>query len=116
MHQDKTKALSPRVGDCAWLFRSESRLPTLECLPTYACNRLSHLLQLQSDNLMAPTVQYAMINVTKHDAKKLNMQYDDTPKFSKLERLLWCIVQRATCGTLSSWAKASSSPAGGNKL
>ena len=115
MHQDR-RALSPRVGDCAWLFHSGSKLPTLECLPTCACNRLSHLLHLQSDAIMAQTVEYAVMSVTWRDARKLNMQHDDTPKFSKLERLLWCIVQRATSGSLSSWAKALCSLAGGNKL
>ena len=87
MHQDKG-TLSPRVGDYAWLFHSESKLPTLECLPTCACNRLSHLLQLQKDGNMAQTVQYAMVSVTQRDTRQLSMRHDDKPKSSKHERLL----------------------------
>ena len=92
------RAVSPRVGDCAWLFHSESKLPTLECLPTCACNRLSHLLELQSEGKMTQNVQYAVGRVTKRNARKLEMQRDDQLKLSKLERVSWCNAKRATFG------------------
>lgn len=101
----RQRAVSPRVGDCAWLFHSESKLPTLECLPTCACNRLSHLLELQSEGNMTQNVQYAVGSVTKRNARKLGMQRDDQLKLSKLQRISWCIAKRATSGPSETMSK-----------